>query len=146
MTAEILDEDVSHVDNLHRTIYTTRYNVHHNLNSINSVEQLQESTSELTEMYKRLVKPKVDAAEPWDYISVTVEHDKLNINGIDKPIYLSFVRASNLRYTDFVDKVSSVVQSNDTFLLDGELRGIIKKVKNLKGGNQPSKNQVRDTG
>lgn len=58
-----------------------------------------------------------------------VEHDDLTIDGVQKPIYIQYRKKSNLRHSDFIEKISSVVQSNEKFVLDGHMTMTVRVIK-----------------
>lgn len=106
---------------LRRSVCSFEFKIKHNMANITDFRAIGPTIDALYEdligrMIANYEEEKQVRVGDNDVISVTLEHSDL-----DKPLFITNSLKKNLKYSDFLDTIFSVVQSNQTFLIDGNL-------------------------
>lgn len=111
---------------LRRSTTLAQYTVNHNLNDFTTTADVEKA---IDSAVSNVFEDYLQNANPDDYISAYIHHSELN-----NPIYMVPQRVSNFNPGEFADAIDRVMQSNQLFVLDGELTLEVNLQRNISGG------------
>lgn len=125
---EILNRENPRVyTRFHRAEYNFDIGISHNLNHL--LPNLLVAANEINEAYQQMTRPILLNYTPNDFYSVYIIHTSLK----HKPIFIETKTIAQFNKQDFLNKIHNVSQSNDQFLLNGELKLTVMVTKDVAG-------------
>ena len=127
----------TYIDNFKRNIHSSVYNVNHNLGSFKHLFQI---STEIDNLFDSFIRPHLELCKDNDKICVDISHENLATD-----VFISPFRKIKYRKTDFFNALYEVAQSNQTFLLDGQLKIKVSITKAIEGSHKSKYSKAPQT-